>query len=89
MAVPTDRGFVVIRPDGAGTSTVLVCAGITDGRPGAVFASYGGVIVDVASDITLRDGPRGRYTLAVAEVFAVAGGVVAVRSPVTVAGMPS
>jgi hypothetical protein len=89
MAIPTDRGFVVIRPDGPGTNTVLVCAGVSNGRPAAVFAAYGGVSVNVASDVQLLGGAGQQYTSALVEVFVAPGGSVAVRMPGTVEGMPS
>jgi hypothetical protein len=83
MAIPTDRGYVVITANPNGTTTLAICTGIEGGKPVGVFARHvqqPRVQIDPA--VKLAQGNGFRYTTHVAEVLP-AGSAVEVRVPST------
>jgi hypothetical protein len=83
MAIPTDRGYVVITANPDGTTTLAICAQIEGGRPVGVFARHvQQPSVQIHPAVKLAQGNGFRYTTHVAEVFP-AKGAVQVRVPRT------
>jgi hypothetical protein len=73
VTLPTDHGIVVIRDDGSGMKTVLVCAGFRDGEPVDAFAMHYAVPdVEVHAGVNFVALHTGAYrgcTSALATVF--------------------
>ena len=69
MAIPTDRGHVILAEDTAGT-TVMIGTNLLDGEVQNVFARHVGAgEVRVHPGVRLAEGSGGRYSLDVVEVY--------------------
>jgi hypothetical protein len=70
MAIPTDRGHVILTEDTAGKTTVMVGTGLLDGEVQNVYAQHvGAPEVRVHPGVRLANGSDGRYSLDVVEVY--------------------
>jgi hypothetical protein len=70
MAIPTDRGHVILTKDAAGNTTVMVGTSLTDGAVQNVYARHVGAgNVTVHPGVRFATGRHGDYTLDVVEVF--------------------
>lgn len=69
MAIPTDRGHVILTEDAAGT-TVMIGTNLLDGEVQNVYAQHVGAgEVRVHPGVRLAEGNGGRYSLDVVEVY--------------------
>jgi hypothetical protein len=77
MAVPTDRGHVILSEDANGRTTVLIGTTLTDGAVRDVYARHAGVVsVKVHDGVRLATGPHGRHTVDAVEVYVDTTGTV-------------
>ncbi len=82
MAIPTDRGLVVVDVDAEGIHTVSVCAQVVNGQPVDTFASHFTPFpVQIHPDVPVVTRGTSRYTRAIAEVFLDESGTLHVRRP--------
>jgi hypothetical protein len=82
-----DRGLVVIDTDQGGTTTVSICARVTDGRPEATFAQYvGSFHVQVHPGVSLIASGASRYSDRIVEVFNNEGAVIHIANPGGISG---
>ncbi|MBE1492787.1 hypothetical protein [Plantactinospora soyae] len=80
MAIPTDRGHVILTEDAAGQTTVMVGTGLTDGAVQNVYAKHvGAAEVKVHPGVRLANGSHGRHSLDVVEVYVGGDDVVNIR----------
>jgi hypothetical protein len=80
MAIPTDRGHVILTQDAAGATTVMVGTSLLDGEVQNVYAQHVGAgEVRVHPGVRLADGHDGRYSLDVVEVYVGGDNVVNIR----------
>jgi hypothetical protein len=82
MAIPTDRGMLVVHPEADGTTSLSICAKVINGKPTDVYASFRhapGVRID--PDVVLIPHGRDQYTREIVEVSGSVDGVVSVRYP--------
>ena len=82
MAIPTDRGYVVLRKNDDGTTTVMIATEIENGEPVNVFASHvRAAKVRVHPGVRLVDTGTHLHSDKVVEVFPSDDGVLQVRAP--------
>ncbi|MET7401634.1 hypothetical protein ABZS66_49960 [Dactylosporangium sp. NPDC005572] len=80
MAIPTDRGHVILTKDAAGATTVMVGTSLTDGNVQNVYARHVGVgNLRVHPGVRLAAGKHGQHSLDVVEVFVGADDSVHIR----------
>lgn len=80
MAIPTDRGHVLVTEDAAGGTTVMVGTSLLDGKVQNVYAQHVGAgKVNLHPGVRLADDPDGRYSLDVVEVFVDTDNAVNIR----------
>jgi hypothetical protein len=82
MAIPTDRGYVVLRKNDDGTTTVMIATAIENGEPVNVFASHvRAAKVRVDPSVHLVGTGTQSHSNKVVEVFPGDDGVLQVRAP--------
>jgi hypothetical protein len=82
MAIPTDRGLVVIEDNGNGTKTVSICARVIDGMPRSTYARhFAAPRVTVAADVRLTVRGGRRFTEEIVEVVPDDDGALLIRHP--------
>jgi hypothetical protein len=70
MAIPTDRGHVILTKDAAGQTTVMVGTSLMNGTVQNVYARHVGAgNVKVHPGVRFATGRDGQHTLDVVEVF--------------------
>lgn len=70
MAIPTDRGHVILTKDAAGQTTVMVGTSLINGAVQNVYARHVGAgTVKVHPGVRFATGKHGEHTLDVVEVF--------------------
>ena len=80
MPTPTDRGHVAVTTDAAGRPTVMVGTRLADGNLQDVFAMHVGPdVINVHPGVSMVDGPSGRCSTDVVEVFESPTGTVNIR----------
>ena len=82
MPIPTDRGYVVIAPNDAGTQTVMIGTAPNNGRPDTVYALH--VVpegsINIHEDVTMLASDPLQFTDELAEVYVDDQNVVHVAS---------
>ncbi|MEN3359652.1 MAG: hypothetical protein V7637_3634 [Mycobacteriales bacterium] len=72
MPNQNDRGYVLLRSQPDGTSTLLVCGAVQGGEPADVFARYAGLSkVRIDPSVRLAGTGATRYTMHMVNVAAV------------------
>ena len=82
MPMHPDRGLLVVHDETDGTTSVLICAKVIDGKPQDVYAQYHHAPrVEIDPDVALIRRGRNRFTKEIVEVTSAGDGVVNVRYP--------
>jgi len=70
MPIPTDRGYVVVVEDDAGTQTVMIGSKPNGGNADTVYAMHVSPnAIDIHSDVTMQGSSARRFTRDLAEVY--------------------
>jgi hypothetical protein len=79
--LPTDHGFVVVRPDDNGTRKIMVCDSVVAGEPRNVYAvHFKCTRLTVHPGVRMVNDELGSYTREVVEVFCEERGSVHLRA---------
>jgi hypothetical protein len=80
-SLPTDRGYVVVTPEGDGRQTVRISAEVTNGEAVGVYAEHvGAPSVVIHPEVELVESESNSFTKDVVEVFADEDGTVHVAA---------